>query len=136
MDLRGFILISPELSDDVIWEHYRGLWQVEESFRINKHDLRIRPVYHWTPQRIKAHIAIAFMAFVCVRYLEYRISVQTKRLSPRAIREALMQVQASIIQDTQTGKTYLLPSSISPEAKEIYRVLGIKMATTVQTLKM
>ncbi len=66
------------------------------------------------------------MAFVCVRYLEYRISVQTKRLSPRAIREALMQVQASIIQDTQTGKTYLLPSSISPEAKEIYRVLGIK----------
>ena len=38
--------------------HYRGLWQVEESFRITKHDLKVRPIYHWTPSRIRAHIGL------------------------------------------------------------------------------
>ena len=31
--------------------HYRSLCQIEESFRITKHDLKVRPVYHWTPSR-------------------------------------------------------------------------------------
>ena len=52
-----------------ILERYRGLWQVERSFRITKHDLKVRPIYHWTPRRIRAHLAIAYMAFACVRHL-------------------------------------------------------------------
>jgi transposase len=48
---------------------------VEESFRINKHDLLIRPIFHWSEQKIKAHIAIAFMAFSLVRHLEYRLEL-------------------------------------------------------------
>ena len=44
-------------AEDVL-SHYHGLWQVEESFRIEKHDLKVRPVFHWTARRIKAHIAI------------------------------------------------------------------------------
>ena len=31
---------------DKILSQYHGLWQVEESFRIQKHDLRVRPVFH------------------------------------------------------------------------------------------
>ena len=34
---------------------YRGLWQVEERFRITRHDLRVGPIWHWTPDRIRAH---------------------------------------------------------------------------------
>ena len=48
-----------------VMSHYHGLWQVEESFRITKHDLRVRPIWHWNSDRIRAHIAIAFMAFAC-----------------------------------------------------------------------
>lgn len=116
-------------------EHYRGLWQVEESFRIQKHDLRIRPVYHWTPQRIQAHIAIAFMAFVCVRYLEYRLLTQSQKLSPKAIKQALLQYQASIIKDNKTDKLYLLPSKITPEVKEIYRVIGLRLKQNLQEIQ-
>jgi transposase len=122
--IKGVFTNDSNLSNEEVLSHYRGLWQVEESFRINKHDLRIRPIYHWTPHRIKAHIAIAFMTFVCVRYLEYRVAVQSQKLSPQVIRNALMDVQASFIKDTATGKTYLLPSKIGTEAKEIYRVIG------------
>ena len=61
--------------------HYKGLWQIEETFRISKHDLQIRHIYHWSPRRIEAHIAICYMALVLVRHLEYRVKVQYKKLS-------------------------------------------------------
>ena len=61
--------------------HYHGLWQVEESFRITKHDLKMRPIWNWNENRIRAHIAIAFMAFACVRHLAYRVAIQKRRLT-------------------------------------------------------
>ncbi|OFZ12192.1 MAG: hypothetical protein A2Z20_11270, partial [Bdellovibrionales bacterium RBG_16_40_8] len=45
-----------------ILERYKGLWKIEEVFRINKNDLRMRPIYHRKPERIRAHILICFMA--------------------------------------------------------------------------
>ena len=122
------------LSHQAILEHYRGLWQIEESFRINKHDLRIRPVYHWTPRRIRAHIAIAFMAFVCVRHLEYRVAAQYKKISPEKIKRSLLRVQASIIRDKQHNKQYLIPLVTNNTAKQIYRILGIKLPSNVMCL--
>ncbi len=134
--LHGIITNITNLNTLEVLNHYNGLWQVEESFRINKHDLKIRPIYHWTPQRIKAHIAISFMAFVCVRYLEYRVATQSKKLSPQVIRDALMRVQASVIRDQKSENIYLLPSKINSEAKEVYRVVGITAPKSIMTLKM
>lgn len=126
----GLLGIVTNIKDKVpenLLSYYRGLWQIEESFRMNKHDLRMRPIYHWSPHRVKAHIAISFMAFVCVRYLEYRVAVQSEKLSPEEIRKALLQTQASIIQDKKSNQSFLLPSKIHPHAKEIYRVMKIKL---------
>ena len=47
----------------------------EESFRIAKHDLKVRLIWYWNSARIRAHIAIAFMAVACVRHLAYRVTV-------------------------------------------------------------
>ena len=115
--------------------HYRSLWQIEESFRINKHDLRMRPIYHWSPKRVKAHIGIAFMAFVCVRYLEYRVLVQSQKLSPEEIRKALLQVQGSVLLDQKTGKRFLLSAKPNSNAQEIYRVMKIKMPKKIMAIK-
>ena len=122
----GIYINDKNLTNEEVIGHYRGLWQVEESFRIQKHDLKLRPIYHWTPARVKAHIAIAFMAFVCVRYLEYRVATQSQKLSPKSIRNILTHYQASIIKDTSTNKSYLMPSKTNPELHEIYRVIGQK----------
>ena len=118
------------ISAEAILNHYRGLWQIEECFRINKHDLKIRPIYHWTPQRIRAHIAMTFMAFTCVRHLEYRVALQHKKLSPEAIRRELIHVQLSFLKHQQTGKRYCVPSNITHEVRKIYQVMGIKISTT------
>lgn len=125
--LQGVITNIPDPIPEQILMHYRNLWRIEECFRINKHDLKIRPIYHWKPQRIKAHIAIAFMAFVCVRYLEYRLAIQSQKLSPKKIKEALLDVQGSVILDKKSGQQFILPSKIDPSAKEIYRALQISL---------
>ena len=44
-----------ETSDDEIIDMYRGLWRIEESFKVTKSELEARPVYVWTKEHIEAH---------------------------------------------------------------------------------
>jgi transposase len=134
--LLGIITNATDSTAETLLAHYRGLWQIEESFRINKHDLKMRPIYHWTPHRVKAHIAISFMAFVCVRYLEYRLSVQSQKISPEAIRQSLMQVHGTVIKDTKSKKYFLLPSKINSIAKEAYRIFRVTVPRKMVAVKM
>ena len=129
--LKGLIINeNSKLSNDEILTQYSNLWQVEESFRITKHDLKIRPIYHWTPTRIKAHLAISFSAYMLTRYLEYRVRLQYKKLSPAIIRNLLLNVQKSIVYDKVKKIKYIIPSKIKIDAKKIYNIMDIKHTTT------
>ncbi len=125
--LHGIITNKKDLSVKEALEYYHQLWQIEENFRISKHDLRIRPIHHWTPKRVKAHIAISFMALVCVRHLEYRVKRQYKKLSPEVIKNELLHSQCSILKDITTNKKYCLPSRTTKEMKKIYQTVGKKI---------
>ncbi|NTV67872.1 MAG: hypothetical protein HGB06_09380 [Chlorobaculum sp.] len=46
--LHGVITNIADMTASEVFEHYRGLWQVEKTFRLSKHDLKVRPIYHWT----------------------------------------------------------------------------------------
>jgi len=126
--IHGVITNCKEIQAKEVLKQYKGLWQVEESFRISKHDLKVRPVYHWTPSRIRAHLAICYMAFSCVRHLEYRTCLQYKKLSPEAIRRSLTRVQVSILKHSD-GKRYALPSEATQEARKLYHIMGKKYST-------
>ena len=123
--LKGIITNNIELTDEEIISQYTNLWQVEESFRITKHDLKIRPIYHWKPSRVKAHLAISFMAYTLVRRLEHRVRLQYVKLSPQRIRQLLLNVQISRLFDTKTKIRFALPSAIAPEAVKIYKLMDV-----------
>ena len=123
--LKGLIVnATSTLSNDEILTQYNNLWQVEESFRITKHDLKIRPVYHWKPSRVKAHIAISFSAFMLTRYLEHRISKQYKKLSPARIKNLLLEVQTSFLVSKEK-RINALPSNMKIDAQRIYNLMGV-----------
>ena len=105
---------------------YRGLWQVELAFRVTKHDLRVRPVFHWTPRRVHAHIAIAFIALLCVRHLEYRCALQYRPLSPESIQNSLLGMQQSVLRDSSDGRRYVIPSRPTVHAEGLYRIVGLQ----------
>lgn len=127
--LHGVITNDPDLSPTEAINHYRGLWQVEESFRITKHDLKVRPIFHWTPNRIRAHLMISFMVFTCVRHLEYRVRLQYQKLSPEVIRASLIRVQVSILRGSDNQR-YVIPSDANHEARKIYQVMGLRYSAT------
>jgi len=125
--LKGIVTNDTALSPEEILHQYSNLWQVEESFRITKHDLKIRPIFHWKPHRVQAHLAIAFMAYTLVRHLEYRVRHQYKKLSPERIRTALLGVQESRLLETQTKRRFALPSAVSVDAEKIYKLIGVPL---------
>lgn len=60
-----------ETSDRVI-DMYRGLWKIEEAFRVTKSDIEARPVYVSREDHIQAHFLICFVALVIARILEMK----------------------------------------------------------------
>ena len=63
-----------ELSNKKIVEIYRGLWKIEESFRITKSDLETRPVYVSRKDHINAHFLTCFIALTIARIVENRLN--------------------------------------------------------------
>jgi len=125
--LHGVITNSKTIDDMEIINQYCNLWQVENAFRVTKHDLKVRPVYHWKPSRVKAHIAISFIAYTMVKHLEYRVKLQYVKMSPEKIRQTLVNIQTSIMYDKKKNIRYALPSNSSIEAKKIYKLLNISI---------
>lgn len=123
--LHGIITnIKAEKAETLI-ARYARLWIIEESFRINKHTLKMRPIFHWKPERIHAHIAICYMAFAILRHLQYRVGL-TQKLSPEVIIEELMQVQSSIHEHKRTKDLYRKPGKFSNTARKIYKAFNIE----------
>ena len=124
-----------EVSGGDIFARYRGLWQVEDAFRVNKHDLKMRPIFHWTPKRIKSHILICYMAYALVAMVKYKLKKANVGLSVERIREELGYLQASIVKDTVSGKRFLLPSKVNDTQRAIYNALGLRPEEKVRSLK-
>jgi transposase len=55
-------MTNTDLLAAIIYEQYRSLWYVERAFRITKGRLELRPMFHFTEKRIKAHVCICFAA--------------------------------------------------------------------------
>ncbi|XBH23174.1 IS1634 family transposase [Jonesiaceae bacterium BS-20] len=60
---------------------YHDLWQVEQSFRMSKTDLRARPIFHHTKDGVDAHFTIVFVALAIARYLQTRSGIAIKHWS-------------------------------------------------------
>ena len=122
--LHGVITNIKESTHATIISRYARLWKIEESFRLNKCTLSMRPIFHFKTERIHAHIAICYMAFSVLRHMEYIVNL-TQKISPQFILEELMEVQSSILKDTVTGKQYRMPGRFSQTASKIYKAFNI-----------
>lgn len=122
--LHGIITNIKEASHATILRRYSRLWKIEESFRLNKHTLSMRPIFHFKAERIHTHIAICYMAFAVLRHMEYIVNL-TQKISPQFILEELMEVQSSILKDTVTGKQYRIPGRFSHTASKIYKAFNL-----------
>ena len=123
--LHGVITNVKDLKPQEVYSQYRGLWQVEEVFRIQKTDLKIRPIYHWTPKRIKSHLALSYIAFSCVRTLQYLLKKAGKQLSCKEINYNLSRYRVTVTQDERSKKIFHLPGKINGVVAKIYEIMKV-----------
>jgi transposase len=83
-----------ELNEEEIINKYRGLWRIEESFRVMKSDLEGRPVYVHKNEHIEAHFLTCFIALIISRLLQYKLAY---RHSVKKIQEALNNANCKLI---------------------------------------
>jgi hypothetical protein len=79
---------------EFVIDAYHRLFQIEKSFRMSKHDLQARPIYHHKRESIDAHLNIVFTALAITRWLEDTTGWSIKKFVLTARRYRTIQIQA------------------------------------------
>jgi len=80
------------MSDMEIIDTYRGLWEIEETFRVTKGTLEAQPVYLSRSERIDAHFLTCFISLTIIRLLE---KFTDRRFSSEKIVKCLNRISCS-----------------------------------------
>jgi transposase len=121
----GIVTNNPDLTKNEVLGQYRGLWQVEANFRVFKNDIAARPIYHWSENRIKAHVLICFMALVLERHLYAKLKKSEAPLTTTNIHNALRSCKKIVLQDSKNFRLFELSTNKPIEAKQIYETVGL-----------
>ena len=73
---------------------YHQLLEIEKSFRMSKHDLQARPIYHHLRESIEAHLTIVFAALAVSRWIEHQTGWSIKKFVKTARRYRTIEIQA------------------------------------------
>jgi hypothetical protein len=84
---------TPVTAQFVIGAYHR-LIEVERSFRMSKHDLQARPIYHHKRDSIEAHLTIVFAALAISRFIEQTTGWSIRKFVRTARRYRTIQIQA------------------------------------------
>jgi len=123
----GRYLLRTNLSADNpewLWRCYMQLVFVEEAFRTLKGDLGLRPIYHHKPERIEAHLFVAFLAYCLSITLRQRLKALAGGLMPRVVFEKLATLQLLDVRvPTTDGRELLLVRRTEP-SREVALLLA------------
>lgn len=116
-----------ELSAKEVIDAYKDLTDVERAFRTMKSVLELRPFYHWTEPRVKAHALICYLAFLIERYVERALKRHNAGFSSTTAFESLSQLGAATME--VAGERYTYISEPDRRHKIIFNALGLRSPT-------
>jgi Transposase DDE domain len=73
---------------------YHRLFEIEKSFRMSKHDLQARPIYHHKRESIEAHLTVVFAALAVSRWIEAQTGWSIRKFVRTARRYRTIEIQA------------------------------------------
>jgi transposase len=93
-----YAIVTSELdmADSDIIDTYRGLWEIEETFKVTKNTLEARPVFVSRQDRIRAHFLTCFVALVIIRIIQKKTG---RKYSAEKIVSCLNNISCSTEQD-------------------------------------
>jgi transposase len=102
---------------------YKNLCQVEDAFREIKDFLKLRPIYHYSPTRVKGHVMVCVLAYLIEKILEKSLKTVNINLSPR---DALGQLDTlRLVENKIAGQRIFCVITPSQEHRSILKAVGI-----------
>ncbi|HOV11143.1 MAG TPA: IS1634 family transposase [Bacteroidales bacterium] len=116
--LKGY-LTNTGLPAKEVYEQYSGLWSIERAFRITKGTLEMRPVFHFTPKRIEAHVCICFVAYKVYKELERILKISHINMSVDKVLDIAKTITTIKINMPISGNTITQTMLLTPRHKSI-----------------
>lgn len=120
--IKGYLTNTVIPANEVI-ANYRNLWYIERAFRMNKTDLRVRPIYHRLYNRIEAHICICFTAYTIMLELERLLKARKSGLSLKRAQEITHNMYQIRYQLPHTKKTKNQKLKMDKEQQELFDII-------------
>jgi transposase len=126
-------------SSEELWRTYVQLSDAESAFRVQKSDLSIRPVWHHTASRVKAHVLVCFLAYVLWKTLEAWQERAGLGNSPRLLLDELATIQSADVVlplADQPGREMRLRCVVRPEPHQatLLARLGLRLPERLKPL--
>jgi transposase len=103
-----------ETDAKTLWNTYIQLTEVEDSFRTEKYDLGMRPIFHHKQDRTQAHILVCFLALTLWRTLQQWMKASGLGTAPRKLLEELRELKSLDVLLTTREKTIRLRMVATP----------------------
>jgi transposase len=120
-----------QLTEELIWDIYNILREIESTFRCLKTDLDIRPVHHQKDPNTEAHIFAGIVAYQLVHAIRHTLKQAGITHSWRRLRNIMSsQTMVTTRMKLENGDSLILRNATRPnqEQANIYRVLNFKQA--------
>ncbi len=130
---QGCYVLRSNVADwdaEELWRAYMHLTDAEAAFRVQKTDLRVRPVWHQTAERVQAHVLVCFLAYVLRKTLEGWMARAGLGNSPTTVLQELARIQSTdVVAPTTDGRTIRLRCVVRPDKAQsvLLHHLGLQL---------
>jgi transposase len=144
----GVITNVNDMTAQTVVENYKSLWIVEDAFGEIKGNLKARPVFHWSDDRIVGHLTLCFLAYYCeslmtIALREKEIMLDSPAIDDGIIKERpltvvealreLSEVRAIPVKMKKT--TIWVRTDIKGNAFKLFSAIGLKPPPKVLSLQ-
>jgi transposase len=143
----GVVTNVKDMSASEIVHAYKALWVVEDAFGEIKGNLKARPVFHWSDDRIVGHLTLCFLAYFCEAQMTKVLRHQQVRLDSLAIEEDIIKPRVLTVVEAMReltevravpvkikGKTFWLRTDIKGNAAKLFKALGVSIPKKLLTV--
>ena len=123
-----FALITDRqaLTSKEVLIQYRSKDKVESAFSTIKGPVALRPVFHYSPQRIKAHVFIYHLALFLRNLLALLLKAKDIDLTPQKALKKVKEVHITKIRLQKTKHPFWILNQVDPEIQKIFDAVEFK----------
>ena len=143
----GIVTNVKDMSAAQVVTAYKNLWIIEDAFGEIKGNLKARPVFHWSDERIVGHLTLCFLAYFCEAHLTKLLREHHVELESAAINEGIIKQRALTVVESMRelaevraipvkmkGKTFWLRTDIKGNAAHLFKLLGVRIPPKLLTV--